>query len=146
MRGPWWRYSGDDEEKTRRCFVIAWGNVVVSPKEEFKDLRSVKFAIKTGRGADRNERHLVCVAYGKGIVPVIARAAERGDMILACGTWVEKLKSRTKKGIHPTYECHVKFVIPLGLIGFLYDLYCLPDLHRKIEERNNDAPDGWESD
>lgn len=146
LRGPWWRYNREDETKTRRCFVIAWGNIVKDPAEKFKDLRSIKFAIKTGRGAGRNEKHLVCVGFGERISTVIMRAMERGDVVLIAGTWVEKLDTKTKKGIHPTYECHVNFIIPQGLIGFLLDLYASPQAQKIVEDRKNEDADPWESE
>ena len=146
MRGPWWRYQNDEEEKTRRCFVIAWGNIVIEPSEKYRELRSVKFVIKTGRGAGREERHLVCVGYGENLCTVIMRAAEKGDIVLVCGTWTEKLKSHTKKGIRSTYECQVRFVLPLEYVGFIYELYALPDIQQRIAERENEDADIWESD
>lgn len=145
LRGPWWRYADEPEEKTRRCFVIAWGNIIKNPKEVYKDLRVIRFAIKTGRGAGRNEKHLVCVSYGERLTAVVMRALEKGDIVLVCGTWVET-QSKTKKGVKPTYECRVNFIIPLGLIGFLLDLYALPQLHRMVEERQEEDADQWEGD
>lgn len=146
LRGPWWRYQSDDETKTRRCFVIAWGNIVNEPSEKFKDLRSIRFAIKTGRGAGRNEKHLVCVGYGERLSTVVMRAMEKGDIVLCAGTWVESMQSKTKKGVKATYEMRVNFIIPFGLIGFLLDLYSMPDMQNKVEDYHNEDADVWESD
>lgn len=143
IRGPWWRYQDDDEEKFRRCFVIAWGNIVKQPKESYKDMRSVKFVIKTGRGAGRNEKHLVCVGYGERLSTVVMSAMGKDDIVLCAGTWTENLASKTKKGIKPTYEMRVNFIIPLGLVGFLLDLYATPSIVQQIEERENDDADRW---
>lgn len=145
IRGPWWRYMTDDEGKTRRCFVIAWGNIVNDPKETYKDLRKIRFAIKTGRGAGRKEKHLVCVAYGERTPAVVMRALDKGDVVLVCGTWVE-IQSMTKKGPKPTYECRVNFILPLGLVGFMLDLYGAPEAQRMVEERRNEEMDPWEGD
>lgn len=144
LRGPWWKYN-EDAEKTRRCFVIAWGNIVKVPKESYKDIRSVKFAIKTGRGAGRNEKYLVCVARGETIPSVVMRALELGDIVLVCGTWVE-YETRTKKGIKPTYEAHINFILPLGLVRFLLTLYASPRAQEMVDEVENAEPDVWESD
>ena len=145
IRGPWWRYPNEPEEKTRRCFVIAWGGIVLDPKETYKDLRIIRFAIKTGRGAGRNEKHLVCVGYGERLTAVIMRALEKGDVVLVAGTWVET-QTKTKKGTKPIYECRVNFIIPQGLIGFLLDLYATPQAQRMVEERQNMDADPWEND
>lgn len=145
IRGPWWRYQNEPEEKTRRYFVIAWGNIVNDPKETFKDLRRVRFAIKTGRGAGRSEKHLVCTAFGERIPTMVMRALERGDVVLVCGTWVET-QSKTKKGVKPTYECRVNFILPLELVGFLMNLNALPELQQMIENRMDEEADVWESD
>lgn len=146
LRGPWWKYPSDDETETRRCFVIAWGNIVNEPKEKFRETRSIQFAIKTGRGSGRNEKHLVCVCFGETHCAVVMRAMERGDVVLVCGTWIERLKSRTKKGIKTTYECRVNFIIPQGLIAFLLDLYGTPAITGAVEARQNEEQDVWESD
>ena len=146
LRGPWWRYQGEEETETRRCFVVAWGNIVADPSEKYKDLRVIRFAIKTGRGAGRTEKHLVCVGYGERTSAVVMRAMEKGDVVFCAGTWVEKLKSKTKKGIKTTYEMRVNFIIPMGLIGFLLDLYSTPYISGKVEERKNEEADVWESD
>ncbi len=146
LRGPWWTCERDAETQTRRCFVIAWGNIVTQPKEKFRETRAVQFAIKTGRGAGRSEKHLVCVCFGETHSAVVMRAMEHGDVVLVCGTWVERLKSRTKKGIKPTYECRVNFIIPQGLLAFLLDLYSTPSITSAVEERQNEDSDVWESD
>lgn len=147
IRGPWWRYLSDDETETRRCYVIAWGNIVKDPIDTFeKDCRLVKFAIKTGRGAGREEKYLVCVGLGKKMAAVVMRAMEKGDVVLVAGTWVEKMKTKTRKGIHPTYECQVNFIIPQGLLGFLLDLYSTPAITDAIKARQEEDADVWESD
>ena len=147
LRGPWWRYAGDDETETRRCFVIAWGNIVKDPQDNYKDgHRSIRFVIKTGRGANRSEKHLVCVAYGDRISAVIMRAMEKCDIVLCAGTWVEKLKVKTKKGIKKMYECQVNFIVPLDLVRFLLDLYSLPELQKSVADYRNAEADPWESD
>lgn len=146
IRGPWWRYLGDDETKTRRCFVDAWGYIIRDPEETYKNMRSVKFILKTGRGAGRNEKHLVCRAYGEGICAVIAAAMEKGDIVNIKGTWTESLQSKTKKGVHPTYECRVNFIIPQGLVGFLYDMYSTKGIKDFVESYKNADADVWESD
>ena len=56
IRGPWWRYVGSDDETTRRCFVVAWGNIVREPLERYQETSVTRFVIKTGRGAGRKER------------------------------------------------------------------------------------------
>lgn len=146
LRGPWWKYRDDDETQTRRCYVVAWGNIVNETREYYKETRAVKFAIKTGRGAGREEKHLSCVCYGDTNSSVVMRAMERGDVVLVCGTWTEKLKSRTKKGIKPTYECRVNFIIPQGLIAFLLDLYGTPSITDAVKERAEEESDPWEGD
>lgn len=146
LRGPWWRYQSDEEDKARRCYVAAWGTIVKMPKETFKDVRKIQFVIKTGRGAGRNEKYLVCVAFGETLAAVVMRAMEKGDTVLVCGTWVENLKSKTKKGIKTTYECRVDMVIPQGLVNFLLDLYSTPEIQRAVMERQNEEADPWESD
>ncbi len=146
LRGPWWRYLSDDETETRRCYVIAWGHIVKQPSEKFKDLRSIKFVIKTGRGAGREEKHLVCVGYGEQIATIVMRAMEKGDIVLCAGTWVEKLKSKTKKGVKPTYEMRVNIIVPMELVGFLLDMYSTPAIMGAVEARQNEDADVWESD
>ena len=144
IRGPWWRYN-EDGISTRRCFVVAWGNIIKHPEEKYKDLRIVRFVIKTGRGAGRNERHLVCVAYGERTSDVIMRAMELGDVVLVCGTWVEK-PYETKKGVKTIYECHVNFIIPQGLIGFLLDMYSTGSIQQLVEDHRNEDADVMEFD
>ena len=146
LRGPWWRYQSDEETEARRCFVIAWGNIVTETRERYKNTRMVSFAIKTGRGAGRNEKHLRCVAYGERITSVVMRAMEKGDVVFCAGTWVENLKSKTKKGIKTTYEMRVNFIIPLGLVGFLLDLYSTPQIMEQVMEHQNEESDIWEGD
>ena len=146
LRGPWWRYVGSDKETTKRCFVIAWGNIVAEPNERFKDLRSIRFAIKTGRGAGRSEKHLVCAGYGERMSTVVMRAMEKGDIVLVCGTWTENVESKTKKGVKPTYECKVNFIFPLSLVGFLLDLYCTPAIRKMVDEHKGGEADPFESD
>lgn len=146
LRGPWWNYTGDDETKTRRCFVIAWGNIVLQPTESFKDTRAVKFVIKTGRGAGRSEKHLVCMGYGEMISTTVMRAMEKGDIVLVAGTWVEKLKSKTKKGIKPTYEMQVHFIVPQEAIALLLNVLSLPQITEALKQWENADADVWESD
>ena len=145
LRGPWWRYQDTDDEKTRRCYVIAWGNIVTDPEEKFEKLRLIRFAIKTGRGAGRNEKHLVCVGYGERVSAVVMRAMEKGDVVFCAGTWVETTY-KTKKGVKPMYEMRVNFIFPMGLVGFLLDLYTTPAVKQMVEERQNEDADVWESD
>ncbi|MBR7150408.1 MAG: hypothetical protein IKD01_05270 [Oscillospiraceae bacterium] len=146
IRGPWWRYITDDEEKVRRCFVVAWGNVVANPSETYKDQSIVRFTIKTGRGAGRNEKHLNCVAFGVQISAVIMRAMERGDVVFCAGTWTEKSGVKTKKGVKPIYEMRVNFIVPLGLMGFLLDLYGTPEITSLVQARQDEDADPWEGD
>lgn len=145
IRGPWWRYQDEPNEKTRRCFVVAWGNIVRAPEEKYKDLRIIRFAIKTGRGAGRSEKHLVCVSYGERLTAVVMRALEKDDVVFCAGTWVETTY-KTKKGEKPSYEMRVNFIFPLGLVGFLLDLYGTPAAQQMIADREDEAPDEWESD
>lgn len=144
LRGPWWRYRNDNET-TRRCFVIAWGEIVKHPEEKYKDLRIIRFVIKTGRGAGRAEKHLVCVSYGERQSAVIMRALEKGDAVFCAGTWVETQIKTKKKGLHPAYEMQVNFIFPFGLVGFLLDLYSTPQIRGALEERANEEADPWES-
>lgn len=147
LRGPWWRYTGDDETETRRCFVVAWGNIVIEPMDSIKkDTRAVKFVIKTGRGAGRNEKHLVCIGYGELIVTTVMRAMEKGDIVFVAGTWVERLKSKTKKGIKPTYEMQAHFIVPLEAIALLLNVLNLPQITEALKEWENADADVWESD
>ena len=122
IRGPWWRYNTDDE-KSRRCFVVAWGNIVKEPSEKYESLSITRFIIKTGRGAARNERHLACCAYGDRMARVIANACEKGDVVFLCGTWIENTRKNKKGATVVVYETHVNILIPMGLIGFLLDLF-----------------------
>lgn len=146
LRGPWWKYVTDDEEKTRRCYVVAWGNIVNQPKEAFKNVRSLRFAIKTGRGAGRTEKHLVCVAFGENLCSAVMRSMEKGDVVVVFGTWTEKLQSKTKKGIKPTYEMRVNFIIPMEVVYKAMVLLSTPQIGDILNQYNNDAPDRWESD
>lgn len=146
IRGPWWRYVGSDDETTRRCFVVAWGNIVREPLERYQETSVTRFVIKTGRGAGRKEKHLACVSYGERLANVISKALERGDVVFCCGTWNEITRPNRNKKIVPVYEAVINILIPMGLIGFLLDLYSLPELHKLISDRNNDDADVWESD
>ncbi len=147
LRGPWWRYMNDEENSVRRCYVIAWGQIVKEPIDLFqKNLRSIRFVIKTGRGAGRNEKHLLCVGYGDKMATVIMRAMEKGDVVLCAGTWVEREKVKTKKGVHPIYEMQVHFVVPLGIVPFILDLYASDEIQGVIENYRNADADVWESD
>ena len=167
LRGPWWRYPGqDDETKTRRCFVAAWGNIVRDPNEKYRhNMRTARFIIKTGRGAGREEKHLVCVCYGETLSNTIVSALEKGDIVFLCGIWVET-SWKTKKGLKPHYECRVGFIIPLGFVGFILELFdasarmtmglpkfvyglYMDEQLRQIAEKNaekDDEADPWESD
>ena len=166
IRGPWWHYARDDPKKDRRLYAIAWGAVAAEPREQYKDLSMVRFAIKTGRGAEKNERHLKCVSYGEKQSTVIMRAMERGDAVFVAGTWIEKPQAKTKKGVHPIYELMVHIIIPMpfitlmhelfsvstkmetGLPRFLYGLY-MDDNLRKLAEKNADKydeADPWEQE
>ena len=144
LRGPWWRYREDDEN-TKRMFVVAWGNIVIEPKDKYESMNITRFTIKTGRGAGRNEKHLHCCAYGDRMARVIANACEKGDVVFLCGTWVETTRKNRNGKIVPVYEAHVNILIPIGLIGFLLDLYSLPQLHQMISARKNEDSDPWES-
>lgn len=172
IRGPWWRYRSDDETKVRRCFVIAWGYLIRDPDEHYSEKRSstmIKFILKTGRGANRNEKHLVCVSWGEKEAAIIMRSLEKGDLCLCAGTWVERTKkSKNQDGKEvPIYEMHTNYIVPLGLISFMLDLYDIAtkmkaiELHRFIyglymddnlrglamrNARIDDEADVWESD
>ena len=171
IRGPWWRYRSDDEERIRRCFVIAWGYIVKDPNEYYSERRSstmIRFIIKTGRGANRNEKHLVCVSWGEKEAAIIMRSIEKGDLVLCAGTWVERAKKGTNlKTAPPIYEMHTNYIVPLGLISFVLDLYSVAqrmkgiELHRFIyglylddnlrglamrNSRIDEDADVWESD
>lgn len=150
IRGPWWRYILKDDEKTRRCYVVAWGNIVIEPLERYQETSVTRFTIKTGRGAGRNERYLHCVSYGDRMANIVAKACERGDVVFLCGTWVETQKT-PKKGKNkgktiPVYECHVNILVPMGLIGFLLDLYATPEALQMVNRHKDAVPDVWESD
>lgn len=146
IRGPWWQFTGDDESATRRCYVIAWGQIVTDPQEKYKDLRVIRFAIKTGRGAGRNEKHLVCVGYGEQLTAVIMRALERGDTVFVAGTWVEHQRVKTKKGIKQSYEMQVRFIVPQEAIALLLNVLSLPQITEALKQRENADADVWESD
>jgi len=146
LRGPWWAYQGEDPYDIRRCFVIAWGRIVKQPHEMFQDMRCIQFVIKTGRGAGREEKHLVCEGTGEHISTVVMRAMDKNDAVLCAGTWVEKRNVKTKKGIKSMYKMEVHFIVPMGLVGFALDLYCLPELQKMVEQYKNEAADPWESD
>lgn len=141
IRGPWWRYKSDDESRVRRCFVIAWGYIVKDPDEYYSERRSrttIKFILKTGRGANRNEKHLVCVSWGEKEAAIIMRSIEKGDLVLCAGTWVEWSKKGSLKFEPYKYEMHTNYIVPLGLISFMLDLYAVnekmkaTDLHKFI--------------
>lgn len=145
IRGPWWRYDNDNMN-TRRCFVIAWGSIVKQPKDRmYNDVRSVQFVIKTGRGAGRKEKHLVCTAYGETLSSVVMRAMEIGDVVIIAGQWYE-LKYRNKKGDAMRYEARVHTIIPMGLIHYLLELYATESVQKLVEEYRNADADVWESD
>ena len=72
-------------------------------------------------------------------------AMERGDIVMALGTWVENLKPKTKKK-NPTYEMQVGFIVPLGLIGYLLDLYSSDAVKSAVEQYQNADADVWEGD
>jgi hypothetical protein len=146
LRGPWWRYISKDDEKVRRCFVAAWGNIVRAPSDKYESTNITRFVIKTGRGAGRNEKHLACCAYGDRMARVIASACEKGDVVLVCGTWVEMTRKNRKDEIVPVYECHVNIMIPMGLIGFLLDLYSTPEIRQAVNRYKDGAADPFESD
>lgn len=145
LRGPWWKYN-EDNETTKRCFVVAWGNVVIEPSEKYLDKRITRFTIKTGRGAGRNERHLHCVSYGDRMARVIANACERGDVIFLAGTWVEITRKNKKGNLAQVYEARVNILIPMGLIGFLLDLYSTPEARQMVNRWRDGQSDPWESD
>lgn len=145
IRGPWWRYLQKDE-KTRRCFVAAWGNIVKEPRDKYESTNITRFIIKTGRGSGRNEKHLVCVAFGDRMARVIASACEKGDVVFVCGTWVETMRKNRHNEVVPVYECHTNIIIPMGLIGFLLDLYSTPEIRQAVNRYKDGASDPWESD
>jgi hypothetical protein len=148
IRGPWWRYATDNELNTRRCFVIAWGQIVQKPvdKVNINNTRSVQFVIKTGRGAGRNEKHLACICYGDTLTAVVMRAMEKGDIVFVCGQWYE-LSYKNKKGESKMrYEARINFIIPLGLIHYLLELYVTDSIQDLVEAYRNADADVWESD
>lgn len=126
--------------------MIAWGHIVKQPKDIMHhDLRTIQFVIKTGRGAGRNEKHLVCKAYGESIAAVVMRAMEKGDIVFVAGTWRE-FQYVSKKGPTMQYEAQVNFIIPFGLIAFLLDLYATDGVQKLIDDYKNEDADVWESD
>lgn len=161
IKGPWWRYDKEGPDVTRRCYVIAWGNIVRPPDEKMIDTRLTKFAIRTGMGADKASKFLLCTSYGEQQHTTIIQALERQDVILTGGTWTERIVG-TKNGKKKVYEMRVGFIFPLGLLNLLLDiqradsriggmgiarfliaLYRDPEI-RKIAERNDEleeAPD-----
>lgn len=146
LRGPWWRYHSDEDARARRCFVVAWGHIVKQPKDQMhNDLRSIEFVIKTGRGSGRNEKHLVCKAYGETISAVVMRAMEKGDIVFVAGTWRE-YQYRNKKGDAMRYEAQVNFIVPLGLVEFLLELYSTNGVQQIVDNYRNADADVWESD
>lgn len=166
LRGPWWRYMSKDDETVRRCFVAAWGNIVIEPSEKYENLNITRFVVKTGRGAGRNEKHLACCAYGDRMARIIANACEKGDVVFLCGTWVENTRKNRNGKVTPVYEARVNILIPMGLVGlmlelfsvgvkmeiglakFIYGMYLDPKL-RGIAMKNireYEEADVWESD
>ena len=146
LRGPWWRHTDDESNSARRCFVIAWGNIVKQPKDQMHhDLRVIEFVIKTGRGAGRNEKYLVCKAYGETIAAVVMRAMEKGDIVFVAGTWRE-YKYQSKKGEKMRYEAQINFIIPFCLIAFLLELYATDGVQKLVDDYRNADADVWESD
>lgn len=137
IRGPWWRYKSGDDERVRRCFVIAWGYLVKDPNEYYSEKRSstmIKFILKTGRGANRNEKHLVCVSWGEKEAAIVMRSTEKGDLVLCAGTWVERIQKSKRQGKEvPVYEMHTNYIVPLGLISFVLDLYNISSRMSAIE-------------
>ena len=71
---------------------------------------------------------------------------ELGDIVLCAGTWVETTFRNKKGEVKTQYEMRVNFILTLGLIGFLYKLYCLPSLAKAIKEWEEADADVWESD
>lgn len=146
LRGPWWRYMSTDDEKTRRCYVVAWGNIVREPAEKYQETSVTRFVLKTGRGAGRSEKHLACVSYGERMANVIAKACEKDDVVFLCGTWTETIKKTKKRAAAPVYECTVNILVPMGLVGFLLDLYSTPEAQQMVNRHKDAVPDVWESD
>lgn len=139
IRGPWWRYKKEmEDERIRRCFVIAWGYIVKDPDEHYSEKRNsslIRFILKTGRGANRNEKHLVCVSWGEKESAIIMRSMEKGDLVLCAGTWVERTKKSKRQGGKevPVYEMHTNYIVPLGLISFVLDLYVISQRMKGID-------------
>lgn len=77
---------------------------------------------------------------------VIASACEKGDVVFLCGTWVETTRANRNGKTVPVYECHTNILIPMGLIGFLLDLYCTPEARQMVNRYKDAASDPWESD
>lgn len=146
LRGPWWAYQGEDPMEIRRCFVIAWGKIVKQPYQAFRDTRQIQFVIKTGRGAGREEKHLVCEGWGDRTSTIVMQAMEKGDLVLCAGTWVERRNVKTKKGVKPIYKMEVHFIVPMELVGFTHELYGVPDIHHMINLHRDGQADPWESD
>ena len=147
LLGPWWRYHSDENNNARRCFVIAWGNIVKNPKDQMhNDLRVIEFVVKTGRGSGRNEKHLVCKAYGETIAAVVMRAMEKGDIVFVAGTWREYQYKNKKGNTMLRYEAQINFIIPFGLIAFLLDLYATDGVQKLVDNYRNADADVWESD
>lgn len=149
--GPWWQYDSDLDEQIYRRYAVAWGEIVKDPEDRFEDGgRIIRFIIKTGRGADRTEDHLVCIAWGENLVSIIMRALERGDYVLATGTWVDYRKAGTKKdkksGLtrkKKKYELRVDFVIPLAAVANLVAMSGTPEIMRMVENFQNTGADPW---
>lgn len=116
IRGPWWRYDGDEEAHRRRCYVICWGEIVREPSDTMRNKRQFKFAVKIGRGAERESKYLLCSTYGDSMNSRIMREMEKGDIVLCAGVWTENEAAKTKKGIKKTYEMAAHFCIPLELV------------------------------
>ena len=137
IRGPWWKYQSDDEERVRRCFVIAWGYIVKDPDERYSEKRNsslIRFVLKTGRGANRNEKHLVCVSWGEKETAIIMRSMEKGDLVLCAGTWVERAKKGANlKTDKPVYEMHTNYIVPVARISFLLELYTISQRMKGID-------------
>lgn len=150
IKGPWWRFPGEDDDETRRCFVVAWGNLIRDPQETYKDSRHVRFVIKCGRGAGRSERYLVCDGWGQRMTATVMAAMEKNDVVLCAGQWKETIAvSKRKKTLgqrKPVYAMRVNFIIPMGLVAFLLELYSAPKVRKLVEDRKNEDADTWESD
>lgn len=146
LRGPWWRYLPDGEN-TRRCFVIAWGNICKEPKEIFRnDTSATHFLIKTGRGAGRNEKHLACVAYGERMANIVARSLQKGDIVICAGTWNETVRKNRKGKMVPVYDAKIDIIIPMSLIHSLMEMASTPEIYQAVNRWKDGAADPWESD